>query len=303
MYKNPSFIMKNRSKVITRLIIINVIIFILANIFMSASIVGGGDGSSFLENIALSSDLKSSLVKPWTYITSMFTHLDFFHILFNMLYLWWFGKILQEGYGGQSVLASYVLGGLLGSLFYVILFSSLLTPEESRLAMGASAGVSAIMVAAGVTFPNRYINLFLIGPIKLKWIVLALFILTNLIALHVNIGGKIAHIGGALFGLIYAMQLKRGKNIGKGFDNLMSFFAQKLNIRTSTTLNKGGTSTFRGKMDRRPISIRKEIEKARMSKNSAKKEMEKMLDIVSKKGYENLSNPEKEKLKKLSEYF
>lgn len=302
LYGNPMYRMNSGSKILTRLIVINIIFFILSNIFISSSILSGGSGSSVLEFLGISSDIGSIATKPWTIITHMFTHFGVFHILSNMLILYWFGKILKETYGGQAVLSNYILGGLFGALFFVI-FVPLLSLSSNTIGIGASGAVLSIVATTGILFPDKRINMFLIGVVKLKWVVLALVIMSTLINFHENIGGKLAHLGGVVFGIMYAYNLKRGKNISKGFESLMTLFAEKLGIKTSSTTNKGKTNTFRGKQDRRPKEIREKIEQAVINKKSAKREMEGLLDKIKKKGYKNISKDEKNRLKELSKYY
>ena len=154
--------MKQSKSALKRLIVINIIVFIIANIFISYFITSGEGLPSFFDNIALSSDVITVLKKPWTLITSMFMHEGFMHILFNMLFLWWFGKILQESYGGQSIVASYILGGLLGAVFYIAFYQFFMPGQIGALAIGASGGVTAVMVASAAINPNRQMNLLLI---------------------------------------------------------------------------------------------------------------------------------------------
>jgi len=303
MYGSQMGRINKGSKAIKRIIIINIIVFLIANIFVSYFRMNGG-GEGFLPNLALSSDIVTILTKPWTLITSMFMHIDFMHILFNMLYLYWFGKILQESYGGQAVVSSFILGGLVGAIFYIMFYQLLMPSGIGGLAIGASGGVTSIMVASAAINPERRMNLFLIGPVKIKWVVLVLFILSSVINFHENTGGKVDHIGGAVFGLIFAMNLKRGKNIAGWFDRMMTSLAKFFHIKTTTTYGKDKSYGFRGAMDKRPKEFRERTAKNFKNNLDEKKEMDRLLDKISKKGgYKKLSKDEQERLKQLSQKY
>ena len=112
---------------------------------------------------------------------------------------------------------------------------------------------------------------------------MALFILSSVINFHENIGGKIGHFGGAAFGLLYAYNLKNGKNIAVWFDKLMSYLARVFNVKTTSSIG-GKSFAFRGAMDRRPKDIIESTQKNYTTKVEAKKEMDRLLDKINRKG-------------------
>lgn len=300
MKNNKSIFFNKSNRLIHNILILNILIFLLANIIVSYSISQNIDPLTHIDNLGLNSNIYTTLKKPWTFFTNMITHVDFLHILFNMLYFWFFSRILQEKFGSQAVLSSYVLGGLCGGIFYIIFYSLITTVNPGSLLIGASGSVMSIMVASAVLNPNKRIRLLIIGSIKLKWIVLTLFVLTSIINFHDNTGGKIDHIGGAFFGLIYAYFLTKRINIAWWFDYFVIVLKKLFYTKEKS---KKISYTFRGSIDRRGDFSREISENNIISKREAEKEMNKLLDKIKRVGYDNLSNKEKDVIKKLSEKY
>jgi membrane associated rhomboid family serine protease len=295
----------NRSnKGLNIILAINVIFFVLINIVTSLISINEGDVSILLKELALNSNLSNFIYRPWTLITSMFLHLDFFHILFNMLYLYMFGSVLSSNWNGQSVVSSYVLGGLLGAFFYIFLFGTFFTDGSDKYAIGASGGVMSVMATTAILLPNYNFNLLFFGKVKLKWIFIFIFILTNLSDFDSNLGGKIDHFGGAVFGVVYALFLKKGINLGYYFDKLSYWFKRKFNTKKNKknkieNFNIG----FRGAIDRRDINSTQTTINNILTKKQKEEEINFLLDKIKKIGYNNLSEKEKEKLIELSENY
>ena len=258
--------------IIKQIIIINVIIYIVVNViaslmFLTNSCSTGGCSSAVMNPLLkfFAMPLPGSVFwsKPWTVFTCMFLHEGFFHILFNMLWFYWMGKILGQHISEKKLLKFYIYGGLSGSILLLVLSG---TMGISGAALGASAAVMAIIVGAGVVAPNQYINLFLIGKVKLKWVVITIFLLSCVFDMSSNTGGKIAHLGGAIFGFIYA-----------------KYFTTP-SFQTMLTAKK------KHKND-------DDYREYRMNK---KEELNFYLDKVSKKGMKSLNEREKKRLKELS---
>ncbi len=244
---------------------------------------------NFLNYLAVPSNLDVLATRPWTLITYMFLHVEFFHIFFNLLWLYWFGSVFIQELGLKKLLSTYLLGGLMGGLFYVIfynVFPVFSQVRESSVALGASASVMAVVVAASTYRPDRRMHLILIGPVKIVYIAIAMFILTSMVDFSVNTGGKIAHIGGALMGFLIAYYYKQGKDITKGFERMMDRIATWFKPRKQN-LNV----TFK-----RPSN---DIE-YNAQKADEQKEIDKILEKISKAGYDSLSAKEKELLFKMS---
>ncbi len=240
--------------------------------------------------LAVPAYLPDLILRIWTPITYMFLHEGFIHILFNLLWLYWFGTIFLEYFDQKKLITVYLLGGLSGAFLYIFSFNVFPTFApflEQSVALGASASVMAIVIAVAAYVPNYVVRLLLIGPVKIKYIAIAVFVFTSILDFSINTGGKIAHIGGAIFGFLYVSQYKRGKDIGKGFDRFMdSFF-----------------SLFKSK-SKLKVTHRK-VPKNDIDYNSMKaneqEDVNRILDKISKGGYDSLTKKEKEILFKMSD--
>ncbi len=210
----------SRSTPLIRLIVVNIIVFLIANIWVN---IPGGE-ASFYDYFALPSSPIKLLHRPWTLITSMFVHVSFGHIFSNMFWLYFIGRIFEDFVRGYRIFYTYLFGGLAGGLLF-LLFSSF--TRQPYPMIGASAGVMAVVVAIAVLVPNYSVYLFIIGEVKLKYVVLASFILSSIVDFSVNSGGKVAHIGGALYGIIYMVQYKQGTDFAMIANN---FFKKFLHI-------------------------------------------------------------------------
>jgi len=169
---------------LTRLIYINVVVFLIISV---AVIIGflldnPSIDPTIIDLLAIPASLSILLVKPWTLITYMFTHKDIWHIVFNMLWLYWFGKIFLEYLDQRKLFAVYLLGGISGAVVYVLsfnIFPAFTGIVTESVAIGASASVMAIVIAIAFYVPDYTINLFIIGRIKIKYVALTIFILTS----------------------------------------------------------------------------------------------------------------------------
>jgi membrane associated rhomboid family serine protease len=276
---------KNGSS-LTRLIYINIVVFLLISV---ASIIGyllnnQNLSLNILNWFSVPSSLKAFLSRPWTLITYMFTHKDILHILFNMLWLYWFGTIFLEYLDQKKLVAVYLLGGICGAVVYIIsfnIFPAFNQVVNDSVAIGASASVLAIVVAIAAYVPDYSVNLFLLGRIKIKWVALAIFILTSVMDFSVNSGGKLAHIGGALFGYVYTVSLRRGHDPGKGLNKILDFFATLFKPRKKLRV------TYKKK---------KTDYEYNKSRADHQEQINKILDKISKGGYDCLTKEEKDLL-------
>jgi membrane associated rhomboid family serine protease len=171
--------------------------------------------SYFVDYLSLPSAPAALLLKPWTLVTYMFTHKDFLHLLFNILYLYWFSRIFIELIDKRLLLRVYILGGLSGAALYILSFN--IIPSFAKFygyseMIGASASAMAIMFTVARFQPDFKVNLLFFGFVKLKYIALLALILDFIsISNMSNTGGHISHIGGAIFGLIFGKMLLDGK--------------------------------------------------------------------------------------------
>jgi membrane associated rhomboid family serine protease len=217
----------------------------------------------------------------------MFLHKDFFHILFNLLWLYWFGKIFLAYLDEKRLLNVYLLGGISGALLYVFAYNAVPVLHEQSgisIAMGASAAVMAIVIATATFAPNHVVYIVFIGPVKIIWVAIVGFILSSLVDFSMNTGGKIAHIGGALFGYFFILQYKQGKDITRWFTIIMDGILSLL---------KPGK---RMRVTHKRTSVEFEYNAAKIEKQ---KNLDKILDKISKSGYDSLTKEEKETLFKM----
>lgn len=280
-------IFRSKGNGLMKIIVINIFIFILVNI-IAALTKFSGINNGFIETwLALPSDLSKFITHFWTLITYMFLHLDLMHILFNMLWLYSIGKIFNEYLGSRRLVLTYLFGGISGGLLFMIVSNIFPSFYSNSYLLGASAGVMAIVIGTAALVPEYEINLMFFGPIKLKYLALISFLITTILDFSQNTGGKIAHIGGALFGLLYIYQYKKGKDFTKFFNRL------------SNTMSEILKKSKRSKMK---VAYKRTIsdEEYNLNKKAKQKKMDEILDKISKSGYESLSKQEKDILFKIS---
>ena len=276
---------------LTRLIYINIVVFILLSIVAGIGFLLNNQEISgkALDLFSVPASFNALLLRPWTLITYMFTHKDIWHILFNMLWLYWFGRIFLEYLDERKLVAVYLLGGISGALVYILsfnIFPAFTGVVADSVAIGASASVMAIVIAIAAYVPDYTIQLFLFGRIKIKYMALAIFILTSIMDFSVNSGGKLAHIGGAFFGYFYIINLRHGHDIGKGFNRIIDFFATIFKPRKKL------------KVTYKKVATEYDYNKIRVEHQ---KRINNILDKISKGGYESLTKEEKETLFKESQ--
>ena len=276
---------------LTRLIYINIVVFILLSIVAGIGFLLNNQEISgkALDLFSVPASFNALLLRPWTLITYMFTHKDIWHILFNMLWLYWFGRIFLEYLDERKLVAVYLLGGISGAMVYILsfnIFPAFTGVVADSVAIGASASVMAIVIAIAAYVPDYTIQLFLFGRIKIKYMALAIFILTSIMDFSVNSGGKLAHIGGAFFGYFYIINLRHGHDIGKGFNRIIDFFATIFKPRKKL------------KVTYKKVATEYDYNKIRVEHQ---KRINNILDKISKGGYESLTKEEKEALFKESQ--
>ncbi len=301
--------------VLTRLIMINIGVFLAINIirvtFMLMS-PSNGELSNVLryeriiQYIMVPSNPKILIRQFWSIFTHMFAHEGLLHILFNMLWMYWFGVIFKQFIGESKLLPTYILGGLTGALFFILAynifpaFSSL----DSGYAIGASAAVTAIVVATAVMVPNYTMHLLFIGPVQLKWIAAVVVILDFISIPNGNAGGQIAHLGGAFYGFIYVTQYRNGNDLSKPFyaiwDGIRNFF----DFSSKQQKKKKSKVKMAYKNDEKIRENRKSSSnKSTSNTQSAKEKQEKIdeiLDKIGRSGYPSLTDEEKAFLFKYS---
>lgn len=272
-----------------QLIIINSVIFlslvvvnVFANLFQHPEFF-----EVILKQLALPSNTSTFIDKPWTLFTHAFIH-DFSgigHLFFNMLGLYWFGRIFIEFLGSDKLVAVYVLGFLAGATF--ILVSHNLIPfyiaRNAGYSLGASTAVIAVITATATLVPDYIVHVIFIGPVRIKFIALFYVVASFVGSVGGNAGGEVAHLGGALMGFIYSKQLQAGVNWGMWItvtlDWFKDIFKSKPNVK---------------------VTYRNEERTAKKTSSAPGKasqtEIDAILDKISDRGYESLTKEEKEKL-------
>lgn len=216
------------SNMMGKLITINVGVFLLMGIFWLAGRITHSAQLDYayqeiMAQLSISESFMTNLKKPWTYLSYMFVHRDIFHLLWNMIMLGWFGRIIGDLLGDNRILPVYLMGGFFGAVFMMLVSAITGIPElQNVLMVGASAAIMAFALAAATLVPDYSFRLLFIGEVKLKYIVLVLIILDLArIANAENTGGYLSHIGGAIFGWFFVFMLRRGVDITLPFQNLM----------------------------------------------------------------------------------
>ncbi|MTI29590.1 rhomboid family intramembrane serine protease [Xanthovirga aplysinae] len=280
---------KKRDNSLIQLILINIAVFVVLGVLGVLSIPMGFSPlmESINRQLAIPSNFSLFLSRPWTIITYAFMHAGILHIFFNMLVMYWFGKLLMEYIGSRKLLSLYILGALAGGVIYLLVYN--FVPYYAGInsqMVGASAAVYAIVVAAATLLPDYTFFLLFIGPVRLKYIA-AIYILISLLGTAgANAGGNIAHLGGALIGYLYVSQMRKGIDLGKPVLKIIAFFKNldlfKKKSKIKVTYHRTNTS-------------QSSAPKSKMSKTE-QAEIDAILDKISASGYESLSKEEKQKL-------
>lgn len=272
---------------LTKLIYINIGLYILIKVLALLGWILQVNNFELMigDYLALPATTVKIITKPWSLFSYMFLHYDFFHILFNMLWLFWFGKMFLEIIGNARLIAVYILGGLTGAAFYIMaynFFPVLESSKEFAIAIGASASVMAVVFAVAFYRPNHTVYLMFFGQVKLVHIAIVSVVIDVLSISSGNAGGHIAHLGGALYGYLYAVNYKKGHDIASFFTYFFNTIYNK--IKRPKMKVKYGNCTASNMSDKH-YNIRKKDEQERINI---------ILDKISKSGYESLTKEEKE---------
>lgn len=272
---------------LVKLIYINLGVFLAFNILRAILFLSGIDiGFTLSSYIAVPAYLPTLASRPWTIITYMFFHEGFIHILFNLLWLYWMGRIFLDFMSERKLLGVYIMGGIWGAFLYILFYNIFPVFADSltaSFALGASASVYAIVFAAVAFSPNLSLNLLLIGPIRLKYIGSALIVMDIIGIAGSNAGGHIAHLGGALFGILFIYFQKQDVDLVKPVSWAIDAF-------TSTP------STKKRRKMKVDYSKPKDDYEYNRVKAEQQAEIDRILDKISKGGYETLTAEEKETL-------
>lgn len=230
--------------------------------------------------IALSSNLGTFITTPWTLITFNFFHVGFFHLIFNLLILHFSGRLFSTYFTDKQLFGVYVLGGIFSGITFVLSYVFI---GKASLLLGASGAIMAVLIATATYAPFMLLRIPLLGIVKL-WHVAFIILLVDLIQLPLdNTGGHLAHLGGAFFGFIYIKLLKSGTDITKPFSALLDSFLNLFKPKKKTPFKKVHRNT-----------IKKNVNSYSGNKDVTQKQLDDILDKISKSGYDSLTKEEKE---------
>ncbi len=258
-----------KANIVEKIIYINVFLFLITALLQN-----------FVINwFALPAGFDEFLQKPWTLITYAFIHQGLFHVLSNLLVLYYLGNLFLDFYTKKQLLNCYFSGGIFGGIIFLSYYYFIDKTEAGAL-VGASAAVTAIFIAIATKIPRYALQLRFIGSVEL-WVMAAIWVVLSILQIaSPEKGSAIAHLSGAFFGFMYAKQLEKGNDLGKWFESLLNFFTNAFRTKKSGPLK---TVYKSGKK-----SSSEEVSKTKQRK------INDILDKISKSGYESLSQEEKD---------
>ena len=277
--------------IVVRLIFINVVAFIFCTLLSVVLGLFGVNTIEFLRSLYLPADLLQLLRRPWTLITYMFMHAGIWHLLGNMLWLYWFGKLFLYFFSSKHLRGLYVMGGLLGGLLYIVAYNVFPIFESqlySATLVGASASVLAVAIATAVREPEYRINLMLIGPVRLKYFALFIVFFDALYIGSNNAGGHIAHLGGALAGWWFA------RGISQGYD--ITHWINVCIDAIGGVFSKRERKPRKSKMKVHTTNSRAADYEYNARKKAQSEDVDRILEKLKKSGYSSLSEEEKRRL-------
>ena len=260
---------------------INTIVYVAVALFGVTYFLAGNTNVRFLdyvsEYVAFPAALPKLPFRFYTILTYQFFHNDIFHILFNMLWLFWMGRIFLDFLKPRQFHLVYLAGGVMGAVIYALsynIFPVFAPHVYAATIIGSSASVMAIAVATATLVTDYSMNLMFIGNVKLKYLLMAYIVIDLISIASQNPGGSFAHLGGALFGFVYIKLLQGGNDLSSWFERKPTLKVVKNDMPNAGVRNKGNKVN--------------------------QKEVDAVLDKVSKSGYDKLSREEKEILFKAS---
>jgi len=261
--------------IVERIIVLNILLFLLTYLFNTLTFLFNGQGNVLIEWLALKPSFETLLVRPWTILTYGFLHMGLLHILFNLLFLYYFGNLFLDFFSSRQFLVYYLLGIVAGGFIYMLSYNYLpaLKTQETIL-IGASAGVTAIVIGIASHIPQYAMRFRFLGNIKLLYIAVAMVVLDVLQIPNGNAGGHLAHLGGALLGFLMTRYFAQGSALVDWTEQL---FRPKRKGPLKTVYKSSRPGTPAGRPD--------ETEQERIDS---------ILDKISKSGYDALTKEEKD---------
>lgn len=290
----------NNTSAVSRLLLINILaftavaVFKLVLFFFNQSVLA----ESLVRYLYVPGDFGLFLLRIWTPFTYQFMHTGVFHLLFNMLMFYFMGNLLQDFLGSKKVLKTYLGGGIMGALVFLIsyqIFPVFSKNQTLGFLVGASGSVMAITAAAATLLPNYEVFLFGVFRVKLKWLALGLILIDITGIPSGNPGGGLAHLGGAFFGMLYVLY-SRGE-IRNPFSGLFS----NLNRIIPKPAKPDERKIYREKVYSNSETRKAGNRKDKRPSRPNQAEIDAILDKISHSGYDSLTGEEKEVLFRASE--
>lgn len=292
------------STMLMRLIYVNIAVFLVIRIGAIVCMFAGVSELVWLRWFELPSMPQWLCDTPWTVVTYMFSHFDVLHILFNMLWLYWFGSVFMLTGTQKQVFALYLYGGIGGALLYLLAFNTMPAfAGQASLLIGASASVITIVVATAVIHPEYRMGLLFIGSVSLKWIAIITLGLFMLGLTGNNAGGHVAHVGGAVVGLIYGLCFKNGRDITKPFNKLIDRMVVAFSGGVRIKRPKAKRFTKSHKKQQTETAQKQSQDKRQKDVNATPEDqaaLNAILDKIKKSGYSALTADEKRRLFEVS---
>ena len=251
-----------------KLIIINILFFLFPYLINGIIFLFGQQALINLNFLKLSPEFSKIIFQPWSIVTYSFIHGGFGHILWNMLLLYFSSQFFFNLFSKQKFINTYFLGVIFGGILFV--FSYHIFPVFKGLnvnLIGSSAGVMAVIIFICTYTPDQEIRILFFN-LKLKYIGIILITINVIQLPSGNAGGNIAHLGGALFGFLYAFNLKKGIDIANSFETFLNYFSK--------------------------LFVVEKKEKKFINSNIKQKKIDEILDKINKSGYDSLTKEEKD---------
>lgn len=290
---NKKIISPLQNNLLIVLIAANLVWLMLVLLIKSIYYLSGSSAETFytevMQWLTLPANVQKLLTRPWTLLTYMFIHIDIWHVISNMLWLWAFGYILQNLIGSKKIIPLYLYGGWAGAIIYLVAFN--IIPSfgiilDGSILLGASASVMAIATAATVLAPNYRLFPFIGNGIPL-WVLTLVFMVMNIASISANNSYVyLSYIGGAIIGFVFIWQLKRGNDWSKWMQQLYNWVNNLFNPEKKS---KGPRLYYKAKVK----PFQKKL-------NVTQQKVDELLDKINQQGYNSLTDEEKELLRKAS---
>ena len=273
-----------------KIVVINIAVFLVLNIISIVMIFAGEESGRFIVEqwVAMPGNFGRLARHAWTPLSYMFSQIEPLHLIFNMLWLYWFGIVFQLLSTPKRMIGLYLLGGLGGAALYLLAVNTIpYFAGHGGLLIGSSASVIAIVTATAIMAPDYRMNLLFLGAVSLKWIAIVTIGIDLLSVTGSNAGGHIAHLGGAAVGAIFALGLKRGHDItaplNSLIDAIVNLFRRRPKVRPARFRASGA-----------PAAPRPKAPSAASAADQA--ELDNILDKIKKSGYSSLTADERARL-------